>query len=94
VGFFEGREVYPRGQTRSESVLMNALEVALSSSTPPTSRAAYTVDEFCTAHRISRSKLYELWVRGKGPRYIQIDTKKIISIEAASDWRRDLEAVA
>jgi hypothetical protein len=28
------------------------------------------------------------------PRYIQIDTKKIISIEAASDWRRDLEAVA
>jgi hypothetical protein len=52
-----------------------------------TARAAYTVDEFCDAHRISRSKLYELWAAGIGPRFIQIGTKKIISIEAAAAWR-------
>jgi hypothetical protein len=57
-------------------------------------RAAYTVDEFCNAHRISRSKLYELWATGKGPRFIQIGAKKIITNEAASDWRRELEGVA
>jgi hypothetical protein len=65
-----------------------------SSSAQHAARAAHTVDEFCNAHRISRSKLYELWSRGKGPRFIQIDSKKIISVEAASDWRRELEGVA
>jgi hypothetical protein len=27
-------------------------------------RAAFTIAEFCEAHRISRSKLYELWDAG------------------------------
>jgi len=51
-------------------------------------RAAYTVSEFCDAHRISRSKLYQLWTTGLGPRFIQIGTKKIITTEAAANWRR------
>jgi hypothetical protein len=45
---------------------------AESSSVHHAACAAYTIDEFCNAHRISRSKLYELWSRGKGPRFIQI----------------------
>jgi hypothetical protein len=57
-------------------------------------RAAYTVSEFCTAHRISRSKLYQLWTAGAGPRFIQIGTKRIISTEAAADWRREGEAAS
>jgi hypothetical protein len=50
-------------------------------------RAAFTVSEFCDAHRISRSKLYQLWSAGRGPRFIQIGTKKIITTEAAATWR-------
>jgi hypothetical protein len=57
-------------------------------------RAAYTVSEFCDAHRISRSKLYELWAAGVGPRFVRIGTKKIITIEAAADWRREGEAAS
>jgi len=53
--------------------------------------AAYTIAEFCDSHRISRSKLYELWDVGKGPRVMCVGTKKLISMEAAADWRRDLE---
>ena len=59
-----------------------------------TERAAYTVGEFCAAHRISRSKLYQLWAAGAGPRLIQVGSKKIITIEAAADWRRRGEAVS
>jgi hypothetical protein len=52
-----------------------------------TGRAAYTVNEFCDAHRISRSKLYQLWATRSGPRFIQIGTKRIITTEAAAKWR-------
>jgi hypothetical protein len=58
---------------------------------PDARRAAYTIAEFCAAHRISRSKLYELWAAGVGPRFIRIGTKKIITTEAAADWRREGE---
>jgi hypothetical protein len=54
-------------------------------------RAAFTVSEFCAAHRISRTKLYELWAAGTGPRFFCIGVKKIITAEAAADWRRERE---
>jgi hypothetical protein len=59
-----------------------------------TAYAAYTVAEFCTAHRISRSKLYQLWRAGAGPRVIRVRTKILITNEAAADWRRACEAAA
>jgi hypothetical protein len=59
-----------------------------------TGRAAYTVSEFCDAHRISRSKLYQLWAAGDGPRFIKIGTKKIITVEAATVWRREGEVTS
>jgi hypothetical protein len=52
----------------------------------------YTIIEFCSAHKISRSKLYELWRSGIGPRAIKIGSKNLITAEAASEWRRQLEA--
>jgi hypothetical protein len=55
-------------------------------------RACYTVAEFCEAHRISRSMLYKLWASGNGPRFKLVGAKKIISHEAAADWRREAEA--
>lgn len=61
---------------------------------PESSRAAFTVNEFCRAHRISRSALYALWRAGIGPRYISVGIKKLISFEAAAAWRREREAAA
>lgn len=56
--------------------------------------AAYTVEEFCKAHRLSRSMLYQFWRAGQGPRKMCIGTKVLISIEAAADWRREREAAS
>jgi hypothetical protein len=57
-------------------------------------RAAYTIAEFCAAHRISRSKLYELWASGNGPRFISVGNKRIITLEAAAGWRLRGEAIS
>jgi hypothetical protein len=57
-------------------------------------RAAYTVDEFCDAHRLSRAMLYKSWNAGIGPRFLLIGSKRVISFEAAADWRAEREAAA
>jgi hypothetical protein len=56
--------------------------------------ACYTVTKFCIAHRISRSKLYQLWRAGVGPRVIRVGTKILVTNEAAADWRRACERQA
>jgi len=55
---------------------------------------AYTVDEFCQAHRLCRATLYNLLKRGRGPRTMKAGSRTLISIEAAADWRRQMEAEA
>jgi hypothetical protein len=55
---------------------------------------AFTVAEFCKAHRISRSFLYSEWKAGRGPRFMRAGVKRIITGEAAADWRRECEAAA
>jgi hypothetical protein len=57
-------------------------------------RDAYGVDEFCKRHGISRAYLYLLWRRGAGPRYMQVGARRLISKEAAADWRRSTERQA
>ena len=57
-------------------------------------RVAYTIAEFCESHRISRSKLYQLWHAGTGPAFKNIGRKKIITTEAAAAWRRQGETAA
>jgi hypothetical protein len=59
-----------------------------------TSRAAFTVEEFCDAYRISRSQLYKMWKAGTGPRFMCVGVKKLITNEAAADWRRMCETAA
>ena len=56
--------------------------------------AAYTVNEFCRAHRIGRATLYELWKRRIGPRFFLIGSHRRISVEAAADFRAAGEAAA
>lgn len=53
---------------------------------------AFTVDEFCTAHRVSRGLLYKLWAAGTGPRIMRAGARVLISVEAAAEWRAAREA--
>jgi hypothetical protein len=55
---------------------------------------AYSVGEYCAAERICRSKLYQEWAEGGGPRYYHRGSKRLISREAADAYRRQLEAKA
>ena len=61
---------------------------------PARDRAAYTISEFCDAHRISRGTLYNMWSKGGGPRWMNVRARRIITIEAAADWRAESEARA
>ena len=54
-------------------------------------RAAYTVAEFCTAHRISRAQYYEMKKLGEAPDEMHAKNKILISVEAAARWRMERE---
>ena len=56
-----------------------------------TTRDAFGVDEFAARNGLSRGTLYNLWQRGEGPRYMQVGKRRLISCEAAAEWRRRME---
>ena len=53
--------------------------------------AAYTISEFCEAHRISRATYYNLKTVGKAPVEMAVGSRRLISDEAAAAWRRAME---
>ena len=55
------------------------------------SQQAFTVDEFCQGHRISRAGFYNLLKAGQGPRVMRVGGRVLVSVEAAADWRRAME---
>jgi hypothetical protein len=54
--------------------------------------AAYTLAEFCKAHRLSESMYYKLKRAGLGPRECKVLSKILITHEAAAEWRAKREA--
>jgi hypothetical protein len=58
----------------------------------PSAPLVFTVSEFCSAHRISRSTLYELFRDGLGPRIFKVGSSVRITAEAAATWRAEREA--
>ncbi|MBP7712028.1 MAG: hypothetical protein KA217_06120 [Gammaproteobacteria bacterium] len=54
----------------------------------PVDPPAYTVNEFCEAHRIGRSLFYELAKEGRGPAVTKLGNRAVILGEAAREWRR------
>jgi hypothetical protein len=52
---------------------------------------SYTVDEFCTAERISRVRLYEFWRLGQGPRFYMNGRCRRITHAARIDWQHAME---
>lgn len=57
-------------------------------------RAALSIIEFCRAHGISRPTYYNLKKKGLTPREMEVGARRLISQEAAADWRREREAAA
>lgn len=56
-------------------------------------KKAYTVDQFCEAHAISRAFIYKLWENGLGPHYYKLGARRFVSVEAAEEWRKQNEAL-
>jgi hypothetical protein len=54
----------------------------------PITAQAYSVDEFCDAHRISRGYFYVLLREGKAPAILKLGRRTLVTAEAAADWRR------
>jgi predicted DNA-binding transcriptional regulator AlpA len=51
----------------------------------------YSVTAFCGAYGISRSFLYNLWREGRGPAFVKVGKRRLISRPAAEAWRATLE---
>jgi hypothetical protein len=49
---------------------------------------AYTISEFCEAHRISRAQYYVLRKKGQGPDETHLGGRVIITSESAARWRK------
>ena len=56
-------------------------------------KAAYSVPEFCEAHRISRSLFYALKKEGDGPVTMKVRGRTLISVESAVEWRQRMESI-
>lgn len=66
-------------------------EVVLAPAEREVPRAAFTIKEFCEAHRISEAMYFKLRAAGLGPREMRALRKVTISVEAAAHWRRERE---
>lgn len=54
--------------------------------------AAYRVSEFCSAFGICPATLYKAIRDGYGPATFKVGRRRLISREAAEEWRRRLES--
>jgi hypothetical protein len=73
------------GQFQSEAAALKTLDVVA---------AAFTIAEFCTAHRISRATYYNLKQRGQAPDEARVLGRIIITKESAAAWRRKRTAAS
>ena len=55
---------------------------------------AYSVDEFCSRHRISPQLFYKLKPKDQMPATFNVGARVLISREAAAAWRRKREKAA
>ena len=53
--------------------------------------AAYTIKTFCQTHGLSPSMFFKMKRLGIGPREMIVGKRRLISVEAAADWRRARE---
>jgi hypothetical protein len=58
---------------------------------PTPAALAFSVNDFCVLHHISRAYFYKILNLGLGPRIMTVGGRKLISVEAAANWRRERE---
>jgi hypothetical protein len=56
--------------------------------------AAYSIRQFCRDHNISESMYFKMRAMGLGPREMAVGTRRLITKEAAAEWRKAREAAA
>ena len=61
--------------------------------TMPHAPAAFFINEFCAAHRLSPSMYFKLRSVGKAPAEMQVGRRRMVSVEAAEAWRRECEVL-
>jgi predicted DNA-binding transcriptional regulator AlpA len=54
-------------------------------------RMVLSIADFCAAYAISRAMLYKMFADGRGPRVMRVGSRRLISVEAAEEWRRKME---
>lgn len=52
----------------------------------------FSINDFCDVHDISRSLFYTLLKEGRAPATTRIGRRRLISAEAAREWRRQHQA--
>jgi predicted DNA-binding transcriptional regulator AlpA len=55
------------------------------------STGATSIQNFCATHGISRAHFYNLVKRGKAPATLRAGRRRLVSHEAAAQWRRSME---
>jgi hypothetical protein len=51
---------------------------------------AYSIEEFCRRHSISRGTYYAMKAVGKGPEEGRVLSRVLITRESAQDWRKGI----
>ena len=51
----------------------------------------YSVEEFLTAYGLSRTLFYSLIKKKQAPKMMHVGRRRLISIEAAEEWRKKME---
>jgi predicted DNA-binding transcriptional regulator AlpA len=59
---------------------------------PTVELCAFTVAEFCKAHRISKAFFYRLLKDDAGPRVVKVGRRTLVTVEAAAEWRNSILA--
>jgi len=57
-----------------------------------TTLQSQSIADFCKANGISQSFFYKLMKQGKAPKTMQVGKRRLISAEAAQEWRKSMEA--
>jgi hypothetical protein len=70
------------------------IAAAVAAAPIPALSGAFTIAEFCKAHRISTAFYYVMKGEGWGPAEMHAGQRVLISHEAAAEWRRAREAAA
>jgi hypothetical protein len=55
---------------------------------------AMSIHAFCVRHDISEDLFFKMQREGWGPRVMRVGTRRLISQEAAAEWRKAREAAA